>query len=154
VPLALGVIGANMQCELFVALQLKVAHHFIERCPGERTRRFEPPATFGATKTSKTLLLNPYQLPAHGRHIAAPQRCLTVCLVTARHRDEAFSFRSGVLPDCSRKTVTQSGGGGRCVNERGSLHAPIWMVCRTSYIHGRFLFARTPDFGALVEVAE
>jgi hypothetical protein len=26
---------------------------------------FEPPATFGATKTPKTLLLNPYQLPAH-----------------------------------------------------------------------------------------
>jgi len=92
VLLGLGVIGANMQCKLFVALQLKVAHHFIERCPGERTRRFEPPATFGATKTSKTLLLNPYQLPAHGRHIAAPQRCLTGCLVTARQGTKRSPF--------------------------------------------------------------
>jgi len=56
-----------MRCKLFVALQLEVAHHFIERCAGGRTRRFEPPATFGATKTPKTPLLNPYQLPAHGR---------------------------------------------------------------------------------------
>jgi hypothetical protein len=44
----------------------------------------EPPATFGATKTPKTLLLNPYQLPAHGERI---------------------------------------------------LQAPIWIVCRASYIH-------------------
>src|ERR1019366_8762761 len=56
-----------MGCKLFVALQLEVAHHFIERCAGGRTRRFEPPATLGATKTPKTLLLNPYQLPAQGR---------------------------------------------------------------------------------------
>jgi hypothetical protein len=60
------VIGANMHCKLFVALQLEVAHHFIERHARRRTRRSEPPATFGATKTPKPLLLNPHQLPAHG----------------------------------------------------------------------------------------
>jgi len=103
---ALGswVIGANMQGKLFVALQLEVAHHFVERCAGERSRRFEPPPTFGATKTSKTLLLNPHQLPSHG--------CLCRCAPTPSDRmpstslpsvDEAFSFRIGVLPDCSRK---------------------------------------------------
>jgi len=59
------VIGANMRCKLFVALQLEVAHHFIDRWAGGSARRFEPPATFGATKTSKTLFLNPNQLPAH-----------------------------------------------------------------------------------------
>jgi hypothetical protein len=66
---ALGswVIGATMQCKLFVALQLEVAHHFIERCAGGRSRRSAPPATFGATKTPKTLLFNPHQFPAHGR---------------------------------------------------------------------------------------
>jgi hypothetical protein len=79
-----------MQRELVVALQLEVAHHLIERCAGGWTRRLEPPATFGATKTAKTLLLNPYQLPAHGGQI---------------------------------------------------LQAPIGMVCRASYIHGR-LFVR------------
>ena len=70
---ALGswVIGANMQCKLFVALQLEVAHHFIERCAGGRTRRFEPPATFGATKTPKTRLFNPHQFPAHSAFVAA-----------------------------------------------------------------------------------
>jgi hypothetical protein len=65
---ALGswVIGANMQRKLFVALQLEVAHHFVERGAGRRTRRFEAPATFGATKPPKTLLVNPHQFPAHG----------------------------------------------------------------------------------------
>jgi hypothetical protein len=62
-----GVIGANMGSEFFVALRLEVAHHFIESCADGRTGGFEPPATFGAAKTPKTLLLNPYQLPAHGR---------------------------------------------------------------------------------------
>jgi hypothetical protein len=56
-----------MRDELFVALQLEVAHHIIERYAGRRRRKVEPPATFGATKTEKTLLLNPYQLPAHVR---------------------------------------------------------------------------------------
>jgi hypothetical protein len=95
------VIGANMGCKLFVALELEVAHHFIERFAGGRTRGFEPPATFGATKTLKTLLLNPYQLPAHCRlyrHAPTSTRLLS--------RDETFwfaingSLRSGVVPDC------------------------------------------------------
>jgi len=92
-----------MQCKFSVALQLEVAHHFVERCAGERARRFEPPATFGATKTLKTLLLNPHQLSTHGR--------LCRCAPTPSDRmpgtrlpsgDEAFSFRSRVLPDGSR----------------------------------------------------
>ena len=101
-------IGANMGGKLFLALQLEVAHHFIERCAGERTRRSEPPATYGATKTPKMLLLNPYQLPAHGR--------LCRCAPTSTRLlsgDETFwfaingSFRSGVLPDCSRNLWAQ-----------------------------------------------
>jgi hypothetical protein len=81
------VIGANMGCKLFVALQLEVAHHFIERCAGGRTRRLEPPATFGATESPKTRLLNPYQLPAHGR--------LCLCAPTNTRllsREETFWF--------------------------------------------------------------
>ena len=90
--------------KLFVALQLEVARHFIERRAGGRSRGFEPPATFGATKTPKTLLLNPYQLPAHGR--------LRRCAPTSTRllsKDEAFwfainrSLRRGVLPDGSSK---------------------------------------------------
>src|ERR1019366_9797962 len=92
-----------MGCKLFVALQLEVAHHFVERLAG-RTTGFEPPATFRATKTPKTHFINPYQLPAHGRLCrGAPTSTRLLS------RDETFwfaidgSFRSGVLPDCSRK---------------------------------------------------
>ena len=48
------VIGANMQRKLFVALQLEVAHHFIERWAGDRARSFEPPATLGGRRSSST----------------------------------------------------------------------------------------------------
>jgi hypothetical protein len=59
-------IGANVQCKLFVALQLEVVHHFIERWADGRSSGDETPVTFRATKTPKPLLLNPDQLPAHG----------------------------------------------------------------------------------------
>jgi hypothetical protein len=65
VRLALGVISADMERKLLVALQLDDAHHLIERCASGPTRGFEPPATFGTTKTPETLLVNPHQLPAH-----------------------------------------------------------------------------------------
>jgi hypothetical protein len=103
-PILFGVIGANMGRKLFVALRLEVAHHFIEGCAGGHIKRIESPSTLGAAKTPKTLLLNPYQLPAHGR------RCR--CAPTSTRllsRDETCqfgisdSFGSGVLPDCSRK---------------------------------------------------
>ena len=92
-----------MQCKFSVALQLEVAHHFVERCAGERARRFESPATFGATKTPKALFLNPHQFSAHS--------FLRRCAPTSSDRmpgtrlpsgDEAFSFQSRVLPDGAR----------------------------------------------------
>jgi hypothetical protein len=73
-----GVIGANMGSKLFIALGLEVAHHFTERHAGRRSRSLEPPETLGATKAPKMLLLNPYQLPAHGDHILQAQ-IWTVC---------------------------------------------------------------------------
>jgi hypothetical protein len=66
-----SVIGADMRFKLFVPLQLEVAHDFIERFAFRSTGRFEPPSTFRATKTPKTLQFDPYQLPAHG--------CLCLC---------------------------------------------------------------------------
>jgi hypothetical protein len=59
-------IGANVQCKLFVALQLEVVHHFIERWADGRSSGDEAPVTFRATKTPKPFFLNPDQLPAHG----------------------------------------------------------------------------------------
>jgi len=53
-------IGANMQRKLFVALQLEIPHHFLEGRARRISGRFEPPAAFGTTKTSKTMLLNPH----------------------------------------------------------------------------------------------
>ena len=106
---------ANVRCKLPVALQFEVALHFIEGFANGHTRRFESPVTFGATKTPKTLLVNPYQLPAHDRLF----RCApaNTCALSG---DETFCFainklfRSGVLTDCSRKPA-QSGHGGRYI---------------------------------------
>jgi hypothetical protein len=61
-----------MGLKLFVALQLKAAHHFMEGIAGRSTRRFELPVTFGAPETPKTILLNPHQLSAHGLYPSAP----------------------------------------------------------------------------------
>jgi len=144
-----------MGCKLSVALRLEVAHHFIERLADGRTRRFEPPATLGATKTPKTLLVKPYQLPAHGRLC----RCAptSACLLS---RDETFwfaindSFRRAVLPDCTAENRHPNGRGGKCVKARakstcasldglsGILHT--WKIV----VYG------TPDFGASFEVVE
>jgi len=138
--------------KLFVALQLEVAHHFIERCAGGRTRRFEPPATFGATKTPKTLLLNPYQRPAHGR--------LCRCALTSTRllsRDETFWFAIITAPFAAAYSLIAAENRHpvwawrKMHNKDGrSLQAPIWMVCRVSYIQGKGLFVRTSDFGGLV----
>jgi len=71
-----GVIGANMGRKLSVALRLEVTRHFIERFASGCIGRFESPAAFRATKPAKTLLLNPYHLPAHGPSVALVSECL------------------------------------------------------------------------------
>ena len=134
-----GMVSANVGRKLFVALQLEVAHHFIESRAGGLSRRVEAPATFGATKTPKTVSLNPYQPPAHG--------CLCRCAPTSTRLlsgNETFwlainsSFRSGVLPDGSRRPSPTLGVAEHSQRRR-SLHAPIWLVCRASYILWRSL---------------
>jgi len=114
-PNLFGVMGAKVGCKFPVALQFEVALHFIEGFADGHTGRFESPVTFGATKTPKTLLINPYQLPAHDRLF----RCApaNTCALSG---DETFCFainklfRSGVLTDCSRKPA-HSGHGGRYI---------------------------------------
>jgi hypothetical protein len=54
-----------MRCKLFVALQLEVPHHFIERLTRGRSRRIKPPGALRATKTAKTRLFDPYKLAGH-----------------------------------------------------------------------------------------
>ena len=127
-----GVIGANMQSKLLVALQLQVTHHFIERCASGRNRGLKPPATFGATKAAKMHWINPHQRSAHG--------CICRCAPTSSDRklgagsstNKASSFRRSY---CLIARETPSGSDGTSVKQR-SLHAPIWPVCRTSYICG------------------
>jgi len=92
-----------MQCELSVALQLEALHHFIERFASGSARRLEDPGAFGAAKTPKTLVFNPYQLPIHGRSVAAPQRCLTACPVRACGQGRSVLLSCGVLPDSGSK---------------------------------------------------
>jgi hypothetical protein len=59
------VIGANMGCKLFVALQLEVPYHFIERFTRGRSRRIKPPGAFRTSKTEKTPFFDPYKLAGH-----------------------------------------------------------------------------------------
>ena len=151
--LVFWVIGANMQCKLFVALQLEVAHHLIERFAGGSTWRVEPPATFGATKTPKTLLFNPHQCPAHGRLCrCAPMlsdRMPGIRLsfkgrrVQVRRND---SFRSGVLADGTGKPSPRSGRGGKMRKGTGEVYMREFrVVCRASYIYmGDFLSCERP----------
>jgi len=140
---ALGswVIGANMQCKLSVALQLEVAHHFVEGCAGERSRRFEPPPTFGATKTSKTRLLNPYQLASDGCQCRCAQRRLTACPAPACRQGTKHSpflaaycliaaenrHQSGVAEDVQTTKCT-------CANLKGL----------SGMLHTRKIFVRPP----------
>jgi hypothetical protein len=100
-----GVIGTNMQRELFVALQLEVVHHFIERFASGRIEGLESPATFGAPKTPKTLLLNPSQLPAHGRPCRCDAEVYTrqfwmVCRDSYIH-EKVFVCRERLIPEVS-----------------------------------------------------
>jgi hypothetical protein len=145
VLLALGKIGANMGCKFLVALQLEVVHHFIERCALGRTRGFEPPATFGATKTAKTLLLNPYQLSAHGRlcRRAPTTRLGSTAATFWFAANSSFRIRSAVLPDAAEN-------GGGYVKGR-SLQGQIWMVCRAAYIQDGFVGANARISGARLE---
>src|SRR4029077_3212902 len=83
-----------MQRKLLVALQLKVAHRFIERLASGRAKRVKDPGAVGATPTAQTWLFNPYQLPTHG------------CPCRRAHRG---------VP--TRSTVTQSRRGGGCANK-------------------------------------
>src|SRR5271168_2598854 len=95
--LASGVIGASMQCELSVALQLKVLHHFIEGFANGSTRRLKDPCAFGTPKAPKTLSVNPYQLPIHGPPFRCTQGCVTACLVHAcprRTQRSPFAWRT------------------------------------------------------------
>jgi len=55
-----------MSCKLFIAPLLVVLLHFLERFADGRFRRFEHPSAIGATRISKLLFFDPYQLAAHG----------------------------------------------------------------------------------------
>jgi hypothetical protein len=60
------VIGANMGRKLFVALQLEVPHHFIERFTrGPQLNKIKPPGAIRASKTAKTVFVDPYKLAWH-----------------------------------------------------------------------------------------
>ena len=108
-PNLFRVIRANMGCKLLVPLQLEVAPHFIERCAGGGSRRFEPPVTFGATKTPKMLFLNPYQLSAQSASVAACQRVPAFCQETKRFGSPLTAPLAAAPPHCSRRPSPSSG---------------------------------------------
>src|SRR6202158_4654304 len=121
-----------MQRKLLVALQLKVAHRFIERLANGRARRVKDPGAFGATPTAQTWLFNPYQLPTHGCPCRRAHRGLTPRVVRSANlgaaEDALISWRS--------------------------LHVSIRMVCLASYIRTKGCSRRTPDFRASFSVTQ
>jgi hypothetical protein len=58
-------MGANVRHELFVALHLKIAHHFFKAFARVCFKQSEDPGAFGATPVPKTLF-NPHQFSTHG----------------------------------------------------------------------------------------
>ena len=145
-----------MGCKLLVAPQLEDAHQLIERCGSGHTRGFEPPATFGTTKTPKTLLFNPHQCPAHGRlcrraptlpeHMPAwypPSGEETCCFAITAPLGAAYYLTAvetpppvWVWPKMRKETSEVYMG-------------QFWMVCRASYVPGRplvYAHARFLDF--------
>jgi transposase-like protein len=60
-----GMFSANIGCEIFIALQLVVLLHFIQRFAGGWSRRIEHPCAFGAAPAPKTLFFDPYQFAEH-----------------------------------------------------------------------------------------
>jgi hypothetical protein len=58
-----------------------------------------------------------------------------------------------LLSDCSRNRHPIRAR--RRISKKDEVYRrQIWMVCRESYTRRRFLFVRTPDFGAPFEVVE
>jgi hypothetical protein len=141
VLLTLGVIGANMQCKLPVALQLEVAHHFIEGFASRRARSVEDPATLGATKTPKTPLFNPYQLPTHGplcRCALTTNRLPSsdetfYCLIAAENRHPSLGVAKNVQKRMGEVYMRSFG----------------WSVGHPTHTW-QSLFVKTFDFGTLV----
>ena len=144
-----------MQCELSVALQLKVPHHFIERLANGRARRVEDPGAFGATPTPKTLLFNPYQFPTHGSLCRFAQRGLTACLeLASRQRTKRSPFAAAycLIAAEDRHPVwawrkMRKGTGRVYMRQFGR------SVGHPTYIEG-FCSVRITRFGASCEVAQ
>jgi hypothetical protein len=136
-----------MQREVFVALQLEVPHHFIERCAGGRSRRLEPPATFGATKTPKTLLLNPHQVPAHGllcRRALSLSDCIPWYPLALRGCSP-FAATDCLLAAEDRQPVR---GGGKCLKGMVKFTCANWDGLSGTLHTRKILVRRTPDFRA------
>src|ERR1700730_1086419 len=62
------VLGADMRCELFVALLFVVRLHLFNGVANNRPRRLERPRAFLACPALKILCFHPYQLATHRLH--------------------------------------------------------------------------------------
>lgn len=135
-----------MRRKLFVALQGELFHHCIERSASGLFRKFEPPATLGATEPPKLRFLNPDQLASHGRlDSCAP----TSTRVLGRRETWSFtisaSFISGVRPHSSCKPSPGLGADDSQKRVGKVYFCQYQMVCRASYVSGQLVLTRTPD---------
>jgi len=132
-----GGIGATMRRKLLVALQREVLHHRIERYTGGLLRKFEPPATFGATETPQCDSSIHASLHLMDASIATLQRapaCMKARNVQLHHQ-RLLPHR--VLPHWSRKRPPTLEGRTIHRRMRKVYFCRYWMVCRASYMTGR-----------------
>jgi hypothetical protein len=81
--------------------------------------------------------------------VAAPQRRLTACLAPSCRRRTKHSPFIAAYCLIAVETCHQFGRWLKVI-KRWSLRAPIWTVCRASYIRGRFLFVRPPFLAVIL----
>src|ERR1700730_1733247 len=90
------VLGADMRCELLVALLFVLTSHFVYRVADGRPCHVENPCAFRATPAPKILSFDPYQFTAYPLH-SAPPNLVWLCFCEGRrsigvHRDEKGRF--------------------------------------------------------------
>ena len=82
------VLGANVRCELLVALLFVVPLHFVNGCADERPGRFKRPCAFAANPALEILSFDPIQLAPRRRHATPPGWCANYRLLEHTSRSK------------------------------------------------------------------
>jgi hypothetical protein len=86
------VLGANVRCELLVALLFVEPLHFVNGCADERPGRFKRPCAFAANPALEIPSFNPIQFSTRSLHGTPPGWCANYRLLnTLQNRNDRTS---------------------------------------------------------------